>query len=101
MVIDSNYAILPGSILSYRGYNDHAAISYKTNNHCTVSTLNGNVDRALKGYDEFQGYKGGTYKFSEKTPVWISNYGECTDIMLVGVQDMGSYVLLEGQVDDE
>lgn len=36
----------------------------------------------------FEGYKGGTYKITEDKPLWLaSDYGNCSDISIVGITD--------------
>lgn len=42
----------------------------------------------------FEGYKGGEYKMTKDTPVWVDNWGNCSNTAIVDVIDGGYYILL-------
>ena len=77
-----------GKIDSYRGIYAHLAIGY------TVSKRYGDDEptvidfvAALKSKigSVMDGYKGGTYKMSEETPIWAANYGNL-GVHIVGIK---------------
>lgn len=43
----------------------------------------------------FTGYKGGEFMMTENTPVWVDNYGECTNTAVIGVSTMSCYIIIE------
>lgn len=81
--------LMPAGVRSYRGYYDHLAIGHTADcpAHPTVATL----IRELRGAvgQIFEGYKGGSFRMDENTPVWVSNYGESHSTAVVGVRALG------------
>lgn len=75
----------PVSINSYRGYYDHLAIGYEQYKEVTVAQLLTLCEGAVG--KTFEGYKGGDYKMSLSTPLWVDNYGEMTGTTITGVVD--------------
>lgn len=59
---------------SYRGYYSDLAFDFTEEKLSAGSFLN-----FLKGSldTEYKGYKGGTYKMGENTPLWAANWGSC------------------------
>lgn len=53
-------------------------------------------DDAALGRDgaTHEGYKGGDFKMSLRTPIWVANYGDATGTALIGIQDCGWIVRL-------
>lgn len=89
----------PSSCMSYRGYYDQIAISYKSGTWPKVSVVLAELESALQG--EFEGYKGGVYRMSKHTPVWVANYGESPGVAVVAVKDNGSTVVIcTAHIDD-
>lgn len=58
---------------SYRGYYDELAFEPVQN--VSVADMLAAAKDALGA--TYRGYKGGTYKMGEWTPVWLAHYGEC------------------------
>ena len=40
----------------------------------------------------YEGYKGGDFQMSDRTPIWVANYGKATGTALIGVSD-GEYIV--------
>lgn len=76
----------PTAIHSYRGYYDQLALGYSKEdiNVAEVITLLKNSIGVV-----FTGYKGGNYKMTENTPMWVSNVGEATGDAIIDVIDNG------------
>ena len=77
VVFDFDKTLSPGSFMSYRGYYVDLAID--------TSHLKKTVREFLEQAKncmgrEFYGYKGGDYLMGEKTPLWVSEYGEASEI---------------------
>jgi hypothetical protein len=60
---------VPARLCSYRGYYEQLAIVAE-DGHRTVAELLAEVNEALAG-KRFDGYKGGSYRMTEKTPIWV------------------------------
>lgn len=45
--------------------------------------------------ETFTGYKGGEYRMSRSTPVWVANYGNSGNTGVIGVRDEGYEVVIE------
>jgi len=43
---------------------------------------------------EYTGYKGGTFRMSLSTPVWVDNYGHSSDTAVVDIKDEGYQVII-------
>lgn len=90
------FCLYPTGLTSYRGYYSDLAITYSDSG----KTLNCGelLSICKKAVDkEFYGYKGGEFKMSRKTVVWLAPYGRTTDVILTGVKDCfgdGSYLEL-------
>lgn len=78
---------IPRKVNSYRGYYDHLAIGYDEDysNQPVVRDLLAELRSAIG--KTFQGYKGGDYRMDERTPVWVGNYGHCSNTAIVGIAD--------------
>lgn len=72
-----------GGADSYRGYYSDLAFA-PSNTERTVADLLQECEAALGAV--FEGYKGGDFTMSDDTPVWISGYGECSSLRIVGIQ---------------
>jgi len=80
------------SVLSYRGYYSDLAID-RGGPECTAAELLGVLRFALG--NTYEGYKGGDYKMTDTTPVWLSSYGECSAIAIMSArQDEGQVTLV-------
>ena len=71
----------PGKPGSYRGYYSDLALSHGELD--TVSKLLSELRRALGA--TFTGYKGGDFFMDEKTPLWVSEYGEVSGVAVMGL----------------
>lgn len=74
-----------GSFSSYRGYYDHLALSWEDSPRTTLADLLAKIADANGG--TFQGWKGGEYRMTSDTPVWVGRPGESTGFGIVGVTD--------------
>lgn len=83
----------PSGLHSYRGYYEQLAIDYTEGLHKTVLDLL-NMLQAAVGAD-FYGYKGGNYRMTEDTPVWVDKPSDVSGTAVVGVRDNGHAVILE------
>lgn len=89
MIDNSPY--YPGKAHSYRGFYTDLAFQ-PSNERCTVGDLRARCCESLNAI--FEGYKGGDFTMTEDTPLWISDYGETSDIAVMGVENLGSHVVL-------
>lgn len=89
----SNGKFFNGDFDSYRGYYKDLCIGYSDEDQGfnTVGKLKEVLSKALK-QGVMYGYKGGEYPITLKTLVWLSNYREVSDYMIVDVLE------LEGQL---
>jgi len=72
-----------GSPHSYRGYYEQLAFEFKP------SQLAGDMLNQAKAClgAEFHGYKGGTFRMSGGTELWIALYGDCGSELTRGLLD--------------
>lgn len=85
-------AYRPHGINCYRGDYSHLAIGYFRGSDCKVSEVLSLLAYAL--CTPLTGYKGGEYKMTTRTPVWVDNGGECSDTAIVDVLNLGGRVIL-------
>ena len=84
----------PRELDSYRGYYDQLALGWwESEKDVTVAELLVECRKAVG--NTFDGYKGGEYKMTLSTPLWVANYGDCHDTAIVGVVDAGWQVVIE------
>jgi len=84
--------LVPHGVDSYRGYYDHLAIGFGDGSPTKVATLLKELKAAVG--KTFQGYKGGDFRMSEDTPVWVANYGRTSDTTVAEVKHLGWCVVL-------
>ena len=77
------------SLCSYRGYYDQLAIGRATPVRTVADVLED--ARGAVGAS-FDGYKGGSYRMDNSTPVWFADYGEAPGYAVVGVRQVGDAV---------
>ena len=82
----------PGELTSYRGYYRFIAIE-PCKGYCNAGDLLERVTPAIG--KTFTGYKGGEFKMSRMTPVWVSAYGIASRQGLVGVELKNGVVILK------
>lgn len=83
-----------GPVKSYRGYYDHVAIGWVGGGLelPTVANVLSTLESAIGRHH--MGYKGGVYLCTSDTPLWIAQWGECTDTGICYVEDAGDWVIL-------
>ncbi len=88
----------PTTLGSYRGYYDDLALGW-TNESVSggghwpkVSAVIAELKSAIG--KTFEGWKGGSYTMSEKTPVWVANSGDSGGTGIVAIQNEGHTVIL-------
>ena len=82
----SNGAML-GELSSYRGYYSDLAFE-PTKEQTTVGKLLADCKKVLD--TTLQGYKGGDFVMGSDTPLWLSPWGDCSDIALMDVMEKTS-----------
>ena len=83
----------PGAIGSYRGFFSRLAIGYSEDvPMVAVSDFLQQLKSAVG--KTYEGYKGGQYRMGLDTPLWVANYGRCTETILCGVTDLEYAVVL-------
>lgn len=75
----------PVDVGSSRGsYDEPSLIPEKAHGaKCTVEDLRKMLERLLD--EEFEGYKGGNYRYERSSPLWVDEYGEWTSTGIIGV----------------
>lgn len=93
----------PSGLDSYRGFYDHAAMGWvqggglwSNDTDCwpTVERVVKGLEKAIAPGKTYQGWKGGTYKFTRDTPIWVANSGHTGSTAIVGVRSNSSFVVL-------
>lgn len=84
--------LAPTSIGSYRGYYDHLSLRWADGYTVTVGDLLKTLDDALGR--TFSGYKGGNYRATRETPVWVDNAADASGTAVIGVEDYSNYVVI-------
>ncbi len=79
---------VPLYVSSYRGYYSDLAINYQEDAENTVGEFLKELREAVG--KTFTGYKGGDFTMTNKTLVWVDNYGEASGIGVTGVTTDGS-----------
>ena len=96
LVFIKPYDLIPTEFDSYRGYYDQLALNYDINGSCTVEKLLKLAKQSVK--KTFIGYKGGNFLMTKNTPVWISNYGNTSNMLLTKVESpFTGYVYIYGE----
>ncbi len=81
------FTVSIADLVSYRGYYDDVALEpkcaqYPRRVEDLVDMLEAQIGRTLAGY------KGGTYRTAEDTPVWIASNGEASAVAVTGVRSV-------------
>ncbi len=82
----------PGSIGSYRGYHDELRIEPNGREPQTVADVLKDLRRF--GKSGITGYKGGDYPVTDRTGVWVAEYGESSQQHVSGVRVDGGIVVI-------
>lgn len=90
----------PGEFHSYRGYYEFVALGSQ-DGPCAVAELLNQTEEAI-GHT-FEGYKGGDFLMTRRTPVWVSEYGYDSGLGIVGteLQDSGVVVLVVRRIEED
>lgn len=78
------FHLTPTHFMSYRGYYADLALGYTLDDKMTVGELLQQAKECIN--KTFIGYKGGEFVMTENTPLWISNYGECSDMTIGSIE---------------
>lgn len=74
----------PTSLRSYRGFYDHLALGFGEPGTMPVGDLLTEL-RTAHGH-KFEGYKGGSYRMRNDTPMWADNWGDASSTAIVGIK---------------
>lgn len=93
---------IPTTLDSWRGSYSELALGYELVGYDGDDDANYNsmkVEKLLKDLKsaigkEFYGWKGGDFKMSENTPVWVDNSGNANNCAIVDVLDKGYFCVL-------
>lgn len=86
----------PGVPDSYRGYYSDLAFA-PSNEDVTVATLRQRASEAIG--ETFEGYKGGDFIMSERTPLWKAGYGDGGPAIIGAVVADGKAMLVTKEID--
>jgi len=89
-----DFGSAPGSFASYRGYYDQLALSYVAGSEQTLSVISLLAQARTAIGSRFTGYKGGTFVMGPDTPLWASNYGDVSDLAIIGVEEHDDKVVI-------
>tara|TARA_R110000787_G_scaffold16141_5_gene49306 strand:- start:3371 stop:3742 length:372 start_codon:yes stop_codon:yes gene_type:complete len=86
----------PAGVESYRGYYNELSITF--NYECNKPYMS--IKDFLKMLEDsvgksFKGYKGEDFEMGLHTPLWVSNYGMCSNTSVRGVYDTGCSLVIE------
>lgn len=82
----------PGAPESYRGYYSDLAFR-PSGDPITASELLKLCASALDA--TFEGYKGGHFVMGADTPLWLSEWGNSSGLAIVGIEHIGSELVLK------
>lgn len=93
VVYDFGY-MAPTDIDSWRGSYAELALNYTEDQpRKTKETFLSMLKEAVG--KTFTGYKGGEYRMSNDTPIWVANYGNSSDTAVIGVLDNSYQIIIE------
>lgn len=86
MCVTREPTVPSATLRSYRGIYAEIAIGYGSSRDAAPPSVL-DLNKALRAAigTEFSGYKGGEFKMTRNTPVWVGNYGEATGVFVRGV----------------
>lgn len=88
---------------SYRGYYEHLALDFHMPRDRDVADIDifsfRDTCRDLIG-STIIGYKGGEYKVSSNTALWVSEYGSASGVAITGFKQVAGMFLLETAIID-
>lgn len=95
VVFDGHNGV-PTGIDSWRGSYDELALSYDNQDPMKVCDFREMLTNAIGKV--YEGYKGGEYKMSRHTPIWVDNWSMCRDLGVVDVFVDGDSIALKVEV---
>jgi hypothetical protein len=93
--IEGAILTVPLGVASYRGYYEDLALGYSDATGDKTETVDGLRETLKQALGKvFEGYKGGNYTASEKTLVWVGNWGDASGCRVDGVYSHDEIVYL-------
>ena len=71
---------------SYRGY--YSDLAFEACDKRPVADVLADARKCMG--EIFTGYKGGEYTMGRNTPVWVSEWGHCSELRIMGINDDGT-----------
>ncbi len=90
--------LAPTKLMSYRGYYEHLALGWEKPEQSPYWPKVSDFLAMLEAAEDatFSGYKGGDYRMSRSTPLWVDNYSDASGTGIVGIEFLGeSTVILQ------
>jgi hypothetical protein len=84
----------PVSINSYRGDYSQLAVSFKDDGEWITAGKFLLLCREAVG-ETYEGYKGGEYRMTESTQVWVASRGESTGTTIKKIKDYGWVAIIK------
>ena len=89
---------IPGEFTSYRGYYDQIALTKDGTDKVRIGEFLRWIEGAIGS--TYTGYKGGEYRMTEDTKVWVANYGNSDGAGITGVEVHPDHILLRVEIVD-
>lgn len=90
--------VSPTTVDSWRGDYGEAAIGFSAGTYvdtpCTVKQFREELESALRPGASFDGWKGGSFRFTPHTPLHVDNRGCCTNTEIIRVEVQEYRVML-------
>jgi hypothetical protein len=92
--------IAPTGVSSYRGYYDHLAIEYADERDVKVADFLAQLREAVGSV--YIGWKGGDFRMTRNTPLWVANPGNSGGTCVLGLHDECKYqtIIATGYCED-
>ena len=98
------FNLYPTGFCSYRGYYSDLSIDYTLDEYSGLS-CGQLLEKAKECVGKvFQGYKGGDFKMTKHSVIWLANYSRTPEAILPGVKDRfgdGSFLELTWKIAEE
>lgn len=95
---------IPCDVDSWRGIYAEAALGYAELTYdkdpVTVAGLLSEIECAIEPNMEYEGWKGGRFKYNKDTPLHIDNQGECTNTEIEGISYNGYCYIIHTESTD-
>lgn len=94
---------VPGHLTAWRGsyreaaltFNDPDPDGYYGYHQTTASEFLAELQAALTPGRTYSGWKGGEYRFTRETPLWVAPWGQSSSTAVVGVRDLGYEIVID------